>query len=148
MASKERFWETKRLDEMTSREWESLCDGCAQCCRLKFQDGDTGEITTTPVVCGLLDMRTCRCTHYEERHRLVDDCVELTTENVEQLEWMPETCAYRLLANGKKLFDWHPLISGDPKSVHKAGISVKGQVVSERDVDPEDLLAHVVKWRS
>ena len=148
MDRKSRFWETKRLDEMSESEWESLCDGCAQCCRLKFQDAHTGEISVTPVVCGLLDIDTCRCTHYEDRHRLVEDCVELTLRNVEQLGWMPETCAYRLIANGKSLFDWHPLISGDLESVHRAGISVKSRVVSERDVDPEDLLSQVVKWRT
>ena len=148
MVKQTKFWETKSLDEMTESEWESLCDGCAQCCRLKFQDVDTKEISVTPVVCGLLDTKSCTCTHYEDRSRLVADCVQLTPDNVGTLDWMPESCAYRLIANHKPLYDWHPLISGNPETVHQAGISVRGQVLSERDVHPDDLLFDVIKWRT
>lgn len=139
-----RFWEVKPLAAMTKDEWESLCDGCAKCCLHKFQDADTGEITATNVACRLLDLNTCRCTNYPERKRLVPDCVVLDQDNVHTLDWMPATCAYRLLAEGKPLFDWHPLISGTAASVHEAGISVRGRVISEREAG--ELSHHMVEW--
>ena len=138
------FWKTKRLNEMTRQEWESLCDGCGKCCLLKLEDEDTGEIHTTNVTCRLMDLKTCRCTRYAERKRLVPDCVILDTENVHQLSWMPKTCAYRLLAEGKDLYDWHPLKTGDPESTWKAGMSVRGRTVSERVAG--DLMHHLVDW--
>ncbi len=138
------FWKAKRLEELTRDEWESLCDGCAKCCLAKLEDEDTGEIAYTNVACRLLDLGTCRCTNYPERARFVPDCITLTPENVSQLRWMPSTCAYRLLAEGRDLPDWHPLVSGDPDSVHRVGISVRGRVVPERQaVDLED---YVVTW--
>ncbi len=127
------FWKRKTLPEMTAEEWESLCDGCAKCCLHKLEDTDTGAITPTNVACRLLDMTACRCTRYSERQRLVPDCVVLEPANVGTLSWMPSTCAYRLLAEGKDLPDWHPLVSGDRDSVHEAGISVREWAVSERD---------------
>ncbi len=138
------FWRAKKLDEMTPAEWESLCDGCAQCCLIKFEDEDTGRIYHTNVVCELLEIYHCRCTRYEERSVLVPTCLTLTPELASSLQWMPETCAYRLLAEGKDLPMWHPLVSGDAKSVHKAGFSVRGRVVSARDVDENDLPDYVV----
>lgn len=130
------FWERKSLSEMTEQEWESLCDGCGKCCLHKLEDIDTGEIEFTNVVCRLMDMGTCRCSRYADRERLMPDCVILTPENLERLNWMPSTCAYRLLNEGKKLFDWHPLVSGDPESVHRAGISIRGRAISERRAGP------------
>lgn len=127
------FWKRKTLREMTTQEWESLCDGCAKCCLHKLEDADTGAIAPTNVACRLLDMTACRCTRYSERQRLVPDCVVLEPTNVGTLSWMPSTCAYRLLAEGKDLPDWHPLVSGDRDSVHEAGISVREWAVSERD---------------
>jgi len=138
------FWESKSLDEMTQTEWESVCDGCAKCCLHKLEDADTGQISQTNVACRLLDLDTCQCTRYPDRKRLVPDCVVLDKDNVTQLDWMPNTCAYRLLANGQPLADWHPLVSGDPDTVHKAGISVTGRAISERDAG--ELSHYLVDW--
>ena len=140
------FWRTKKLNEMSDEEWELLCDGCAQCCRIKFCDDDSGEISVTPVVCGLLDIPTCRCTHYESRLKLVESCIKVTPDNISDLTWLPETCAYRLVAEERDLYDWHPLIAGDRRKMDELGISVKEQVVSERDVHPEDLEFQAVRW--
>ena len=139
MSVDERFWEKKSLLEMTSEEWESLCDGCGQCCRVKLEDEDTGRIHNTSVVCRLLDTATCRCSDYANRHKLVPDCVQLEPQNVAEITWLPATCAYRVLAEGRELAWWHPLISGEQASVAAAAISVGGQVVSESEVDAEEL---------
>jgi uncharacterized cysteine cluster protein YcgN (CxxCxxCC family) len=138
------FWQTKSLAELTKEEWEALCDGCAKCCLIKFEDEDTGRIYHTNVVCELLEIYHCRCTRYAERSVLVLTCLTLTPALASSLTWMPDTCAYRLLAEGKDLPPWHPLVSGDPKAVHKAGMSVRGKVVSARDIDEEDLPDYVV----
>ena len=140
------FWKTKTLSEMTPKEWESLCDGCARCCLIKFEDEDTGAIGTTNVACKLLDLETCRCTRYPDRSRLVPMCVTLTPELAGSLHWMPDTCAYKLLAHGKDLPWWHPLVSGSKESVHLAGISIRGMALSEEDVEEEDLLDYVMDW--
>ncbi|MEQ8194129.1 MAG: YcgN family cysteine cluster protein [Rhodospirillales bacterium] len=140
----EPFWRRKTLGDMTRAEWESLCDGCAKCCLEKLEDVETGEISYTNVACRLLDLKACRCTNYEQRQRYVPDCVMLTPDNIAQLHWMPSTCAYRLLAEGKDLPDWHPLVSGDPDSAHRSKNSVRGRVVSERDAG--DLEDHIVTW--
>jgi uncharacterized cysteine cluster protein YcgN (CxxCxxCC family) len=134
-----RFWENKRLEDMTPEEWESLCDGCAKCCVRKLEDEDTGEVHYTDVACRLLDRSTCRCSRYGERFSLVPDCIALTPACVHRFHWMPRTCAYRLLAEGKPLEPWHPLVSGDPNSVHRRGVSIQGRVVSELDIDDADL---------
>ncbi len=139
MSADERFWEKKSLIEMSSEEWESLCDGCGQCCRVKLEDEDTGRIHRTSVVCRLLDTGTCRCHDYPNRQQLVPDCVQLEPQNVAEIQWLPATCAYRVLAEGRELAWWHPLISGEQASVAAAGISVSGQVVSESEVDEEEL---------
>lgn len=138
------FWQTKRLDQMTGAEWESLCDGCARCCLIKLEDEDSGEIVFTELNCTLLDQGTCRCTDYPNRSARVPDCVTLTPDKVTELSWMPSTCAYRVLAEGGDLAWWHPLVSGDPETVHQAGISVRGRCIPEDQADdPED---HVVTW--
>ena len=139
------YWKRKRLEEMTPEEWEALCDGCGKCCLNKIEDIDTGEILPTNVACRLLDLGTCRCTNYTERKRLVHDCVVLRPENVRQIAWMPTTCAYRLLAEGQDLAWWHPLVSGDPETVHQAGVSVRGRVISERRLT-KPLADYVVDW--
>lgn len=138
------FWKTKSLTEMTPDEWESLCDGCAKCCLEKIQWDGTDEISFTNVACVLLDTDSCRCANYAERDTHVDNCVRLTPETIDELFWMPSTCAYRLLAEGKNLPDWHPLVTGDANSVHLAGKSVRGRAIPEADAG--DLEDHIVDW--
>lgn len=138
------FWKTKTLGEMTRAEWESLCDGCGRCCLHKLRDEDTGEVAFTNVACRLLNIPSCRCADYENRRKWVPDCVKLTPAKLKKIDWLPPTCAYRLLAEGKELMWWHPLVSGDPGTVHKAGVSVRGRAIRERDAGP--LEDHVVRW--
>lgn len=139
------FWKTKRLAEMTREEWESLCDGCARCCLHKLEDIDTGDVHYTSVACRYLG-DDCRCEHYPRRHRLVPDCVVLTPRRVGEFKWLPSTCAYRLVAEGKDLEWWHPLVSGDSDSVHRAGISVRDKTVDERYVHPDDYEEKIIRW--
>ena len=140
------FWQAKTLAEMTSAEWESLCDGCGRCCLIKLEDPDDGSFDHTDVACHLLDLKTCRCSDYARRSELVPDCVQLSPQNVGELGFMPPTCAYRLLAEGRGLPWWHPLVTGDPESVHWAGISVRGRAVSEAGVEDAELEDHIVDW--
>ena len=138
------FWDTKPLSDMTQNEWESLCDGCAKCCVIVLQDDDTGQYHRTNIACKLLNLQTKRCNSYAARHMHVPACVQLTAQNVDQLKWMPESCSYRRLAEGRGLPDWHPLITGDPKSTHKSGNGV-GPLVSERLVPEEDWENYVIE---
>ena len=140
------FWNTKSLQEMTPGEWESLCDGCGRCCLHKLEDIDTGLLFYTNVACRLLDENSCRCTNYPERASLVSDCMLLSPDRQEQFDWLPVSCAYRRLANGQGLADWHPLVSGDPESVRRAGISVYGKTVSEAEVPTKELEEHIITW--
>ena len=135
------FWRTKTLEEMNAKEWESLCDGCGLCCLIRFEDEDSGEITPTWVACKLFDGDTCACTNYPGRQKIVPDCIKLTPHNIETLPWMPLSCAYRRLHEGKDLPTWHPLVTGDPESPHRAGVSVRGRTINEDTLDdPEDAL--------
>ncbi len=131
----DQFWKRKSLAEMNAEEWDSLCDGCGLCCMHKLEDEDTGEVLYTNLACKLLDIESCRCTDYANRAKRVSDCLVLTPDSTEAFEWLPASCAYRLLAHGNELPEWHPLITGNPDSVHEAGISVRGKVVSEKDTD-------------
>ena len=140
-----RFWETKSLRDMSSQEWESLCDGCARCCMIKLE-GDDGTVHHTALVCDLLDRDACRCTRYPERHRLVKDCIVLSADLAGSLKWLPTSCAYRRIAEGRGLEWWHPLVSGTPDSVHEADVSVRDKVVPVSWVHPDEHEDHVVDW--
>ncbi len=141
------FWRTKSLDEMSAREWESLCDGCGRCCLVKLEDEDTGDIHFTDIGCKLLNTESCRCTDYSRRRRRVPDCVKLTPEGARALSWLPSTCAYRVLAEGRDLAWWQPLVSGSGETVHEAGVSVRGRVsAGEEDVPVELWPERIVTW--
>jgi hypothetical protein len=145
MSDPETFWKTKTLGEMSRTEWEQLCDGCGRCCLNKLEDEDTGEFLYTKAACKLLDLKTCRCSDYENRASRVPDCVTLTPENVPRLGWLPATCAYRLLDEGKPLAWWHPLVSGRKETVVEAGIDVSSTAYSEDRISVDDLVDHI--WR-
>lgn len=140
------FWRAKPMVAFTPEEWESLCDGCGKCCLLKLEYEETGELEFTDVACRQLDCETARCKDYGARADLVPDCVTLTPDNIGALAFMPPSCAYRLVAAGKDLPRWHPLVSGDPESVHVAGMSARFRVVPETEVEEEDMLHHIVEW--
>lgn len=147
LAQSEPFWKQKPLEAFSRAEWESLCDGCGRCCLVKLEDEDTGEIHFTDVGCKLLDAKTCQCTDYAHRRRKVSDCIKLTPDTVRRLSWLPPSCAYRLVAEGRDLAWWHPLVSGSATSVHEAGVSVRGRVQgSEKDVKLKDYIDHIVAW--
>jgi hypothetical protein len=141
----DQFWKTKTLEQMSSAEWESLCDGCALCCMNKIEDEDSGEIFYTNSACELLDLSSCRCSDYQNRLRKVPDCLQLTVTNIDSYNWLPTSCAYRRLANGEDLADWHPLISGRPESVHEAGISMLGQMVPDEDHEDFNIFQLLLK---
>ncbi|HHJ14581.1 MAG TPA: YcgN family cysteine cluster protein [Gammaproteobacteria bacterium] len=141
-----RFWEHKRLEDLSPAEWEALCDGCGRCCLLKLEDADSGETFYTNVVCRYHDSAHARCSIYAERCTKVPDCIRVTPEVARTRDWLPDTCAYRLLARGEPLPDWHPLVSGDPRSVQRAGIGIRDQAISEEYVHPDELDAHLVHW--
>ncbi|MFZ9396648.1 MAG: YcgN family cysteine cluster protein [Erythrobacter sp.] len=140
---RDRFWEMP-LGELSRAEWEALCDGCGRCCLHKIEDEDSGEISHTNVACRLLDTSTARCTDYRNRKAFVPDCLRLTLKIVQEVAWLPPTCAYRLRADGRPLPGWHYLIAGDHEAMRRAGISVAGRVVSETDAGP--LEHHIVEW--
>ena len=142
----EAFWKTTALKSMSREQWESLCDGCGKCCLHKLEDEDSGEIAYTRVICRYFEESSCRCQVYSERKKLVPDCVVLRPDNLQSLPWMPETCAYRLLYEGKDLPEWHPLLTGDRQAIHEAGNTVTGKVISEEFVHEDGFEEHVVKW--
>lgn len=145
MPHRPNFWELP-LSALTPSEWEALCDGCGKCCLNKLEFEDTGEVEFTRVACRLLDAQTCRCRSYLDRHQFVPECVRLSPESLHKIAyWMPASCAYRLLHQGKSLPDWHPLLTGDPDTVHLAGQSVRGWTVSERDVPEEDWENYIIE---
>ena len=137
------FWKTKTLRQMSPSEWEALCDGCGKCCLVKLIDDLTDDLHYTTVACKLLDCESCQCGDYENRKTLVEDCVILSPRLIEELNWMPSTCAYRLIHEGKDLYWWHPRMSGSPDTVHEAGISVRGRAISEREVKDSELFEYI-----
>ena len=144
--SRDNWWNTKSLQELSSDEWESLCDGCAKCCLHKLEDEDTGEIYYTKVRCQYLEEEQCRCSDYARRSVLVPNCIHLHPDEVANYDWLPSTCAYRLRANGEPLADWHYLVSGDPQSVHRAGVSIRGRAISDAYVHPDGFEEHIIQW--
>ncbi|MGZ9811217.1 YcgN family cysteine cluster protein [Pseudoroseicyclus sp. H15] len=140
------FWRHYRLDRLTQAEWEALCDGCGKCCLNKLEDAETGEVALTRVSCRLLDTGTCRCSHYENRRDYVPECIQLTPKTIQKhMYWLPATCAYRLVHEGRDLYDWHHLKSGSLEAVHEAGISIAGQAVSESEISEDDWEDHIIE---
>lgn len=139
------FWQYKTFSEMCFAEWEALCDGCGRCCLHKLEDVDTGEIAYTSVACRFLDISKCRCTAYDGRKTARKDCLCLTPENICEMPWLPQTCAYRMLSEGRDLASWHPLVTGDPESVHSAGISVRNKAIPEDWINPDDLETYIIE---
>ena len=146
MAAVAEWWQEKTLAELDSKQWEALCDGCAKCCLHKLEDEDDGEVFYTRIRCRYLDEKTCRCSDYANRSVLVPHCIKLEPGNVNDLDWLPSTCAYRLRARGEPLADWHPLVSGSADSVHRAGISIRGRSLSDEFVHPDGYDEHIVHW--
>ncbi len=141
------FWQIKTLAQMTEAEWESLCDGCGRCCLIKLEDEDTGKLHFTNVSCHLLDIASCRCNDYPNRQFRVPECLQVRSMKAEEYPWLPSSCAYRLLAEGRPLYDWHPLISGRQASVAEAGIAVAGLAQSEDTVPPRELEEHIIQLK-
>lgn len=140
------FWRRFALEDLPRNEWEALCDGCGKCCLIKLEDEDTDQVAYTNVACRLLDLGTCQCGNYPLRRQLVPGCVVIDPDSLERIiDWMPKTCAYRLLHDGHDLYPWHPLISGDPETVHRDGGTLRGRMVAEYDVDEEDLENHILR---
>lgn len=148
MSADTRFWKTKTLAEMSAAEWESLCDGCGKCCTVLLRDEETGAVYETDVACRLYDPQTRRCVDYARRHRRVKDCVRMDAASVPALDWMPPTCAYRLVARGADLPEWHPLVAGDRQAVIRAGAAAPTALLNERDVPASELEDHVTGVRS
>jgi uncharacterized protein len=141
------FWKQKTLEELTPAEWESLCDGCGRCCLVKLEDEDSGTVLFTDIACKLFNSSSCRCSDYAHRLRKVRDCIRLTPAKVRALSWLPPSCAYRLVAEGRDLPWWHPLVSGSQATVHKAGVSARGRVnLTENEVELADYPRHIVSW--
>lgn len=141
-----RYWETVPMDRMNRSEWEALCDGCGKCCLNKLEDEETGEVALTRLACRLLDDESCLCSQYPIRHQFVPECIVLTPKTLrDNLYWLPQTCAYRLVVEGRPLYPWHPLLSGDPETVHAAGVSVRGLTIPEFEVDEDDWEDHIIE---
>ena len=144
MAGKKHFWETKSLKQMTKYEWESLCDGCGKCCLHKLEDVDTGEVSISNVACSFLDEETCNCKDYSNREKNVADCISLDLKNIKKLQWLPETCAYRLIDEGKSLYNWHHLISGSKSTIHEYGMSVRDYSINESKLNNAE--EYILEW--
>ena len=144
MTISKNFWKKKKLEEMSLEEWEALCDGCGICCLFKVENADTGSVELTNIACRFLDTVACRCQLYEDRKNAMPTCIKLTPSKVARLTWLPDTCAYKLIVAGKSLPSWHPLVSGDPESIHKAGISVRGRTLMESEVNMSRIEEYII----
>ena len=144
MSNNKHFWETKSLNQMTKVEWESLCDGCGKCCLHKLEDIDTGEISVSNVSCSFLDQTSCKCKDYKNRNENVPDCIQLDLKNLKKLDWLPSTCAYRLIDEGESLHDWHHLISGSSETIHEKGMSVRDYAVNESSL--KNVEEYILEW--
>ena len=131
---------------MNKNEWESLCDKCGKCCVIKLEDFDTQEVHYTNVSCKLLCEKSASCKDYENRKSIVPDCIILSPDNLKDLKWMPETCAYKLLNEGKNLPYWHPLLSGNDKEIVNSGNSVKNRVTNENEIKIKNLPDYIFNW--
>lgn len=140
------FWKTYPLDELNSAEWEALCDGCGLCCLIKLEDEDSNEVAYTKVACKLLDCQTARCSDYKQRFKFVPDCIQLTLEKLATIHWLPPSCAYRRLKEGKNLPTWHYLNTGSHDSIIKARKSAAGRCISENKINEEEIEDYVVRW--
>jgi uncharacterized cysteine cluster protein YcgN (CxxCxxCC family) len=141
-----RFWENKPLTKMNQAEWEAVCDGCGKCCLNKLEDEDTGEVVMTRIACRLLDNETCLCAQYPIRHQFVPECIVLTPKTLEEnMYWLPQTCGYRLLSEGRPLYDWHPLIAGNSDAIHEAGVTMQGRTIPEFEIDEDDWEDHIIE---
>lgn len=140
------FWEKKTLSQMSQNEWESLCDGCGKCCLNKIIDDETEELHFTNVACHLLHTKTCQCRKYEKRLKLVPDCVKVSLDDIDQFHWLPASCAYKLLAEEKPIPEWHPLITGSQSKMHQGGHSIRGKIISETQIAPENLADYIAIW--
>jgi uncharacterized cysteine cluster protein YcgN (CxxCxxCC family) len=142
----DRFWEKKPLTKMNQAEWEAVCDGCGKCCLNKLEDEDTGEVVMTRIACRLLDNETCLCAQYPIRHQFVPECIVLTPKTLEEnMYWLPQTCGYRLLSEGRPLYDWHPLIAGNSDAIHEAGVTMQGRTIPEFEIDEDDWEDHIIE---
>jgi uncharacterized cysteine cluster protein YcgN (CxxCxxCC family) len=142
----DRFWENKPLTKMNQAEWEAVCDGCGKCCLNKLEDEDTGEVVMTRIACRLLDNETCLCAQYPIRHQFVPECIVLTPKTLEEnMYWLPQTCGYRLLSEGRPLYDWHPLIAGNSDAIHEAGVTMQGRTIPEFKIDEDDWEDHIIE---
>ncbi len=141
-----RFWEEKTLEQMTKKEWESLCDGCGKCCLLKFEDEDDGSISFTNIICAQFSTIQCGCSVYSRRQQVVSDCIKLSPENIASVSALPQSCAYRRLANKKKLPKWHPLLTGSREAMVRGGHAVDGRVVNEQHIHPDEVEEHIIRW--
>ncbi|MCL7407211.1 MAG: YcgN family cysteine cluster protein [Marivivens sp.] len=143
---RQNYWKTVPMEKMNRQEWEALCDGCGKCCLNKLEDEETGEVALTNVACRLLDDATCLCSQYDIRHQFVPECIVLTPKTIlDNLYWLPQTCAYRLVHEKRPLYDWHPLISGNSETVHLAGVSMQYRTLSEFDIADEDWEDHIIE---
>ena len=142
----DRFWETKPLDKMNKAEWEAICDGCGKCCLNKLEDEDTGDVVMTRIACRLLDNETCLCSQYPIRHQFVPECIVLTPKTIQDnMYWLPQTCGYRLLTEGRKLYDWHPLIAGNSDLMHASGVTMQGRTIPEFEIHEDDWEDHIIE---